>query len=379
MDAKTLFEKYKVDTVPSLYIGGGTPSVLGPKRISRLFHGILSLINDTPPEISLEANPESAGAEFLSAAKDAGVSRLSLGVQAFHEQSRLALGRGTERALRNGTLLRQCLKLAAEYFPNAFSVDLMSGLPFQTEEILLHDIECVIGCGPAHISLYALAVSEGTPFFETVRKSAAGCAPPVCLPDSDEAERLWICGRDYLEKNGYGQYEVSNFCLPGKECLHNIRYWRMESWLALGPAASATIIDDEKKNGPAISGFRYTVRPDADLWLEREAGVPPCQTEERIDPLTLAKESILMGFRYIYGPDTELFARRFGNCFDGRAFGSIREAIPETIAAWQKKGLLNIDQSPQKKEIVALTKKGLLFLNRFLLEAFDEIDRYSWS
>jgi oxygen-independent coproporphyrinogen-3 oxidase len=204
----------------------------------------------------------------------------------------------------------------------------MSGLPFQNKNVLLDDIAKAVSCKPAHISLYALS-----------GKKAAGLG-------RDEADDCWLSGRNALEKSGYFQYEVSNFCPLGKECKHNIRYWRMLTWLALGPSASGTIIDDARG-----TAYRYTFRSDADKWLEF--------AEEQLDTLTLIKETFLMGFRYVEGPDEVSFLRRFGRNID--------EMIPKTMSAWRNRGLLR-----EKK--CALTKDGLLFLDRFLIEAFEELD-----
>jgi len=291
-----------------------------------LLKGIFSLtgcFSPPPTEVTVEANPESADEAFLTAIREEGVTRLSLGVQTFYSPSRNAVHRAGEVAL-----LPDRLALAAAFFPGAFSVDLMSGLPHQNKSVLLDDIAKVASHKPAHISLYALSGKE------------------TAVLDRDEADDLWLCGEDALEKAGYSQYEVSNFCLPGGECKHNIRYWQMWNWLALGPSASGTIIDDESG-----TGFRFTYPPDADNWLE-------C-VNERLDAPTLIKETFLMGFRYIEGPDEGSFLRRFKR--------PIAEMIPKTIGAWRNRGLFSENKC-------ALTKEGLLFLNRFLMEAFEELD-----
>jgi oxygen-independent coproporphyrinogen-3 oxidase len=326
--------------VPTVYIGGGTPSVLGAKGIRRLLGGLLWPGEARPLEITVEANPESADRGFLSAAAQGGATRLSLGVQSFHEASRRQVRRTGE-----GRLLPERLKAAAELFPCAFSADIISGLPSQNEKVLLGDLERLLSYSPAHVSLYALTVEEGTPLAKKSRKAAG-------LPPMDEADRLWIRGRDFLEEAGYGQYEVSNFCLPGKESRHNIGYWRMGNWLGLGPAASGTLIDDATGRG-----LRRTVAPDLDLWLNRERG--ELESEELLDPPTLMKETILMGFRYIEGPDTALFRRRFGR--------DLEDLIGRTIARWRERGLMRPDR-------MALTKEGLLFLNPFVTEAFEELE-----
>ena len=347
LEATELFEKYKPKEIPTLHVGGGTPSILGAAGIRRLIGGVLKLISgfshQMPSEITVEANPESADEAFLTAAREAGVTRLSLGVQTFHEPSR--------RAVNRETLLPKRLALAAEYFPENFSVDLISGLPFQNKKILLDDITAVTGFSPAHVSLYALTLEPET---------------PLKFDQMEDAEELWIYGRDALENSGYRQYEISNFCLDGKESQHNIRYWRMLNWLALGLGASGTIIDD--KTG---TGIRYTNPEFYHAKVERSKGlrnisklssilgVLASSREEQLDKLTLIKETLLMGFRYIEGPDEALFQRRFRRNING--------LIPKTIETWRERGLL-------QKDKCALTKEGLLLLNRFLMEVFDELE-----
>jgi oxygen-independent coproporphyrinogen-3 oxidase len=353
VDAEHLLRDSGLRRIPTAYIGGGTPSVLGPLRIKRILEGLGGLMpgpDEGPPEFTIEANPESAGRAFLEACREGGVNRLSLGVQSFYEASRRALH-------RVGALLPEGLALTREIFGAAFSADIISGLPLQSEAVLLRDLERLLEYGPGHVSLYSLTVEGGTPLAARVQ---AGRAAP--LPNADEADRLWLAGRDFLEKAGYGQYEVSNFARPGKRSAHNIRYWRMENWLALGPAASATIIDEPPFPCGAAArkaaGRRYTVLPDLDAWLDRPPAAPPPVAEESLDAETLMKESVLMGFRYIEGPDKVLFEQRFGP--------SIEQAIPETLSRWRSRGLA-------AEEKAALTPGGLLLLNPFLIEAFEEL------
>ena len=339
-DAESLLGEGAWD-IPAAYIGGGTPSLLGARGISRLLRGLGRLWSGAPPrEITVEANPESADYSFLRSCRENGATRLSLGIQTFHRPSRRAVHRvGEEEALH------RALAEAAEVFPGAFSADLITGLPFQDEGVLLRDVEQVLAYNPAHVSLYALTAEEG-------RVAKIGY-----LPSEDEADRLWLGGRDLLEVAGYGQYEVSNFSLPGRESVHNIRYWRMENWLALGPAASGTIINDER--GGAL---RYTVPPDLDTWLDRSPGTPAPRMEENLDTLTLMKETFLMGFRYTGGPDSALFRKRFGR--------GVAETIPRTIASLEKRGLLRNNT----RESIALNREGLALLNSFLPDMFDEVE-----
>ncbi|MFP3089094.1 coproporphyrinogen III oxidase family protein [Treponema sp. TIM-1] len=355
-DAEYILTVFGIRRVPTLYIGGGTPSLLGGMRIARLLVGLGSLMPNSPLEITVEANPESADGSFLEACRVGGVTRISLGVQTFHEPSRRLVHRVGE-----GALLPERLRLVREYFGAAFSADLITGLPGQDREVLAGDLEKLLSFTPGHISLYALTPGAGTPLVADPRFK-------TFLPPVDEADRLWLMGRDTLERAGYGQYEVSNFALSGKESLHNIRYWRMENWLGLGPAASGTIIDDRVGRGT-----RYTVMADVDAYLDTpvedrifsgDRALSPLKKKplilvESLDRIVLMKETCLMGFRSIEGPDPQLFIRRFGR--------DIATCIPGTLARWWDRGLVRPDK-------VALTREGLLFLDPFLMDCFEELE-----
>jgi len=337
---------FNVDTVPSVYIGGGTPSVLGARRMERLLTRIKTLLANTdaaPVEFTVEANPESIDEAFLRACIEGGVSRISLGVQSFHEESRNAVHREGSRAQ-----IENALALVGRYYPDAFSADLITGLPFQTEAVVCRDIKQLLSFRPAHVSLYSLILEPQTPLG---MKTDSGS---VVLPSPDEADSLWLEGRDLLENSGYSQYEVSNFCLPGKICAHNKRYWRMENWLGAGPAASGTIIDDQTGTGK-----RFTYPCDIESYLKTpRPGISSAVVEE-LSGEDLIKETLLMGFRHCEGVDEELFKQRFGR--------RIEELIPGTIARWGKRDFFQTGRGLRP------SKQGLLFVNGFLREAFKEL------
>jgi oxygen-independent coproporphyrinogen-3 oxidase len=344
-DIKNQIDLFCVDEVPSVYIGGGTPSVLGMGRIERLLTGITALLNHIS-EFTIEANPESSDRGFLQSCAKGGVSRLCLGIQTFHEPSRRAVHRAGA-----ASLLEQRLALAAEYFPGAFSADLITGLPLQTKGVLREDIKRLLVFQPVHVSLYSLTFEPQTPLGKKISQYTEAA---LSLPCGDEADSLWLCGRDELEKSGFTQYEVSNFALAGKACAHNIRYWRMENWLGVGPAASGTIIDDATG-----SGRRFTYPQDIKGYLAAPSPRINHANVEELDRETLIKESLLMGFRYCEGPDPLLFMRRFGR--------SIEDCIPKTISRWKGRDFFADHNS------TAPSTRGLLFLNVFLRDAFDEL------
>jgi oxygen-independent coproporphyrinogen-3 oxidase len=346
---------FRVDHVPTVYIGGGTPSVLPAARMERLLAGIRALLKPMKgviEEFTVEANPESADEAFLQTCASCGVSRISLGVQTFHDPSRRAVSRLGDGALSEKRLA-QAVHRTARYFPGAFSVDLITGLPYQTEAIVREDIERALAFRPGHISLYSLTLEPRTPLGERVTRHGAAA---LSLPCGDEADALWITGRDALENAGFAQYEVSSFALPGKTCAHNIRYWRMENWLGAGPAASGTIIDDE-----VGTGRRFTYPADIEAYIAAP-NISHGGTEdtEELDRDSLIRETLLMGFRYRGGPDPVSFKRRFG-C-------SIEDLIPQTVNRWREWGFFDAGQSG-----LAPSPNGLLFLNAFLRDAFGEL------
>jgi oxygen-independent coproporphyrinogen III oxidase len=328
-----------IDAVPTLFIGGGTPTLLGAPRLKRLLEGTLALCPTRPAEITVEANPESLSEAVVAALAEGGADRISLGLQSLNQRSRAAVCRigSIESSIH-------ALDLISKTFTGRFSVDLIAGLPFQDDSSLRSDIRRVLDSGAAHVSLYSLILEEGTPLAE---RAGSGVAD---LPDEERSDTLWIEGRDALEEAGLAQYEVSNFARPGEECRHNLRYWRMESWLGFGPAASGTLVDEA-----AGTARRVTVPPDVDAWLAGKT----VSTEEAIDRTALMEEIFMMGFRTLAGVDAVLFKRRFGE--------PIETFIGNTLASWRRRGLA-------AEKIPALTREGLLFLDPFVLECLAEME-----
>jgi oxygen-independent coproporphyrinogen-3 oxidase len=327
-DINNQIEYFNVDEIPTVYIGGGTPSFLG-KHISILLSALKKILRRAPVEITVEANPESATEEFLNSCVEGGVNRLSLGVQTFNEISRKAVNRTDE-------ILEERIALCLKYFPLTLCTDIITGLPYQNEKIVREDIKKLLAINPAHVSLYSLTVEKGTNLEKRLKNKE------ISLPDSETSDTLWLLARDILDGAGYKQYEVSAFAKDNKKCLHNIRYWRMEGWLGIGPSASGTVVNEEEGTAK-----RYTYAPDVNAYIKNP--FIGNAVKEEINKNILTRESLLMGYRYIEGPDEELFKKRFGY--------SVKECIPKTISRWEG-------------------KDKILFLNKFLAEAFNELETF---
>ena len=389
-DIKFQIEYFGIKEIPTAYIGGGTPSVLGEK-IRFLFDELKKLPAFTPVEFTVEANPESLSKEFLQACVEGGINRLSLGIQTFHKPSRKSVNRKNLSQRRRGAgaqskiiegrgELEESLYLASSYFPDSLSIDLITGFPFQDEKVVINDIKSVLEFKPAHISLYSLTVEKRTPLYDKIKSKK------IELPGSEESDEMWLAGREALLKAGFEHYEVSNFAKPGKRCLHNMCYWQMAGWMGAGPSASGTIVTINNEQGtinnehfrtegsamsneqspPWFGAKRYTYINDVDRYIKDRESMD-CEPRtmgstvhhvnrryifsrieyEDLDRFAFMKECLMMGFRCIDGPDPALFRKRFG-C-------GIEECIPQTLKRWEG-------------------ENKMLFLNIFLDEAFEEIE-----
>jgi oxygen-independent coproporphyrinogen-3 oxidase len=228
-------QRCKGDAFKTLYIGGGTPSLLGPSGLKRLMTGLRGTFNlGQVEEATIEANPDSSSSDFLRASRDAGFMRISIGVQSLNDGELKKAGRAHDSAQAI-----QAVKSAFEAGFDDVSADIMIGLPGQTPESLQETLHKVLKTGVTHISAYCLSVEEGTPFADNL---------PADLPGDDEEAMLYGLVRDTLKAAGFVHYEVSNFALPGRQCRHNLNYWRGGDYLGLGPAAASHIKGRRLKN-----------------------------------------------------------------------------------------------------------------------------------
>ena len=342
--------EFKVDSLSTIYIGGGTPSLLSPAQFTRLFEHIRKSVRlAQKAEITVEVNPDDVNEALLKTLQACGVNRISCGIQSLNDKALKSACRRADTAMNLKAL--DCFK---KHWKGQLSLDLIAGLPEEDEKSLLNGLEIICAQKPDHISLYSLTIEAETPLGKQLEEGKL-------TYDFDAADRLWLCGRDYLEKQGYFWYEVSNFCLPGKECRHNLGYWNHKNYLGCGAAACGSIY---KEDG---SGLRWTNNCDiteyTDFWLGRPKGQSAeikrdCklpQSTEIIDLATSQFEFFMMGLRKLSGVSQEEYKTLFG------------ESFPETFTylfnKWQERGLCHIREGRY-----ALSREGMLFLNRFLEE-----------
>lgn len=222
--------------VTSIFIGGGTPSLMDPETVD----GILQAIKgnwDVPEEIeiTLEANPSSVEAARFRGYFDAGINRVSMGVQALHDKDLKFLGR-----LHSVADAKKAIELAREIFPR-MSFDLIYGRPDQTHNDWSSELSQAINLAADHLSLYQLTIEEGTPFFKLHE------AGKIITPDDDHLVELYNATQETCEKHGMPAYEVSNHAKPGAESQHNLNYWRYGDYVGVGPGAHGRLSIDNGK------------------------------------------------------------------------------------------------------------------------------------
>ena len=275
---------YTVDTV---YLGGGTPSLLPPDETERLLAGIHRHYRVDPhAEITCEVNPCTVDFEKFSLLRSFGINRVSIGVQSLSDRALAVLGR-LHTASEAVAAYRDARRAG---FDNV-SMDLMLGLPGETPRELLGTVEEMIALAPEHISAYALMLEEGTPLFTS----------PLCesIPGDDEAADAMEATAARLAAAGYRRYEISNYAKEGRESRHNLRYWRGEEYVGLGVAAYSY-----------FGGERFGAPRDLDGYLAGK--ILPRVDVERLDHADREAERVMLSLRLADGIDRAAYLRDFG-------------------------------------------------------------------
>jgi putative oxygen-independent coproporphyrinogen III oxidase len=299
--------------VATVFIGGGTPSLFHAESIARLLEKIRDRVTIAPDaEITLEANPGTVDMERFRGFREAGVNRLSIGVQSFDDRSLKALGRihGRRAALAGGGAAR-----AAGF--DDVNLDLMYGLPDQDVEAAVADVDMAMTLGPTHVSAYELTLEPNTLFYRD----------PPALPSESTVDAIHDAIAVRLARHGFHRYEVSAYASAGRRCRHNRNYWEFGDYLGIGAGAHAKI-----SHADGVFRIAKTRHPDAYL---RTAGSKKVRAEvRRLAPVDLVCEFMLNALRLEDGFPIELFAARTGLSVD---------AIEAPICAAQTRGLLEHD------------------------------------
>lgn len=350
--------------IKSIYIGGGTPSLLKERHFEKIFETMKN--RDFTPvvaadcEITVELNPDDVSVELLRALLKNGVNRISVGIQSMNDE---VLKNVRRRAGRKENL--EALKTISGEWKGIFSVDLISALPLESMESFEKGLNEVIQYNPHHISLYSLTIEDETPLGKQV-------ADGLIDYDFDFADKMWLLGRKLLEENGYAQYEVSNFARAGYECKHNLFYWNHKPYYGCGSGGTGTLYKSDGR------GFRWTNTEDVEryiqFWGEKGtelggkslnlSGELPFnlpQNEEIVSLSDSKFEFFMMGLRKMCGITDLEYRQIFGE--------ELPEKFVKLAEEWREKGLFGIvDERLDGSTCVRykMSGEGILFLNRFL-------------
>lgn len=316
--------------IQSIFIGGGTPSLLSVSAYQTLFSELkkrLRFADDI--EITLEANPGTFEAEKFAGYRQLGINRLSIGIQSFQPQHLEKLGRvhDREQALN-------AIRLARESGFDNFNLDLMHGLPGQTIEQAIDDLKTALSFEPQHLSWYQLTIEPNTEFYKR---------PPL-LPEDDTLWDIQEAGLELLAQHGFEHYEISAFCQPGKASKHNLNYWQFGDYLGIGAGAHGKVTLSEANTIMRTNKTRLPkdyLNPDKRFLAGKQT----------IEPEDIGLECLMNALRLRQGIAVD--------DFEERTFLSL-DAVAESINKAQQLGLLNID-----KRIYA-TEKGQQYLNELL-------------
>lgn len=327
------FPENDIDTV---YIGGGTPSVMDPEDLVRILCAVRNRFRvRADAEITMEMNPGTVTEKTAFLIRPL-INRVSLGIQSFHDPELKILGRihSADEAVEAVSILRR------EGFDN-LSFDLMYGIPGQTVPGWKETLEKATALSPRHISAYSLIIEEGTPFEKMYRDGKLSF-----LPSEDEEREMTDLAEEFLSSHGFSKYEISNYALPGYESRHNIRYWKRRDYLGIGAGASSLI--DHK---------RWRNTRDISLYLENSSSPDLLRREEeQLDPKAEMEEFMFLGLRMTEGVTEKDFREMFGR--------ELMEVYGEQIRRQLKGGFLATDGGGR----FCFTKRGMEVSNVLLAE-----------
>ncbi len=302
-------------TVGSIFMGGGTPSLMQPATVGAILDAVASVWTvAADAEITMEANPSSVEAERFRGYRAAGVNRVSLGVQALNDKDLRFLGR-----LHNVAEARAAIAIATSTFERT-SFDLIYARPGQTMEAWGAELAEALAMASDHVSLYQLTIEPDTPF------AALYDAGKLQPPDEELAADLYALTQEVCDRAGRPAYEISNHAAPGAECRHNLLYWRYGEYAGIGPGAHGRLLLDDGRHATA------TAR-EPEKWLERvESWGDGLDSDELLTPEEEADEMLLMGLRLVEGIDLARYQRIAGRSLDPRRLSElVQYGMVETV------------------------------------------------
>jgi oxygen-independent coproporphyrinogen III oxidase len=322
----------------SVYIGGGTPSLLAPDQIGRLVTASKEIWGHTADcEITLECNPGTVSADALVEYQQAGIDRLSIGVQSLSDRYLTILGR-----IHTAKQARDTFTNARKAGFKSISIDLISALPHQTMLEWEQELEEILRLSPDHLSIYSLTLEPGTLFSDKYEQDRC------FLPDDDTTAAMMDLTQDLLEGAGYERYEISSYARPGHRSRHNSGYWHRDGYLGVGPGAHSFI-----KNGPW--GTRFSNPPEFDQWkTEIVSGRVAHKEFQQLTAQESLEEFFFLGLRTSDGIELPMLDRLFG---------------PETITRYSRllKELETVGLMQRQGDHVRLTRQGMMLSNQVFI------------
>ena len=333
-------KQYPNEQAATIFFGGGTPTVLPADALCR----VLDAANDAFPfsadaEISIECNPKTASADAFKTLRRTGFNRLSIGLQSANDTLLRRIGR-----VHTYTDFLHTYEWARDAGFANINVDVMHGLPGQTQTDYLQTLEAVCDLASEHISAYSLILEEGTPLYRDVS------AGREMLPDEDAVADMQDAGMMYLKERGFDRYEISNYARPGFQCRHNLTYWHNEPYLGFGVAAHSSMREGTKQ-------YRFANPETIPAYIKPlTKGKLPESERILINTFEQMFECVMLGLRLTTGVEDESFRRRFGV--------GVFETYPEAIERNRRRGLW--DESDLR--YLRLNARGLDLLNTVLLD-----------
>lgn len=341
------------DRIKTVFIGGGTPSMLSAGLLERLLRTVSDRFRlSAEAEVTMEANPGTLGADKLAVCRSFGVNRLSIGLQSVYDARLKELGRiHTYEEFLKGYYM------AREYGFENINIDLISAIPGLTVSMWEETLKKVIRLAPEHISAYSLMLEEGTPFYDMYVSGKKRALIQTPLPSSDEEDLMYEITQPVLESAGYRKYEISNYALPGKECRHNIGYWRRTPYYGAGLGAASLIGEKRFKHTSSIEKYMELFGRQINEGTGQLSGEETGLFEEMqvIGEAEQMSETMLLGLRMTDGINGREFEKKFGR--------SVFHVFGEKINGLLKKELLEI-----KGESIRMTKKGMELGNIVFME-----------